>query len=77
MASHVHRRLAVTATANGLHIRPFDDDPAFEGPAVRIAYGSKPRPELTEYKEEAEMILVVDGIAGVLQGPGKREISIV
>lgn len=72
MASVLHRRLAITCSTAGLHCRPLDDDlSSFEGPAVRLTYGKKPKLELVEYKEEAEVVLVVDGIAGLLQGPGK------
>lgn len=69
--SSLHRRLAVSASVEGLHLRPYSDDADYAGSGVRIRWGGA-KPEAVDFKEEAEHVLVVDGCAGVLQGPGKR-----
>lgn len=73
--THLHRRLAVSSSPAGLFLRPFDDgsEETYQGSSVKIAWGSTPAPEaVADWKEEAESVLVVDGVAGILQGPAKR-----
>lgn len=74
MSSHLHRRLAVSSSPVGIFLRPFDDEEGpYEGSGVLISWGSKPAPKaVSDWKEESEAVLVVDGVAGILQGPGKR-----
>ncbi|GAA6059419.1 hypothetical protein JCM10212_003651 [Sporobolomyces blumeae] len=69
--THMHRQLAVHPTSSGLVIRPYD--PAargrYHGSAVLIAWKKTVPQELKAWQEDPEGDeLVVDGVAGLLEG---------
>jgi len=71
--SRLHRKLAVRSTTQGLIIRPFDSTARgpYRGSAVLVKWKSNAPTQLSDWQEEKESdetLLVVDGIAGLLQG---------
>lgn len=73
--SSMHRKLAVTCNAQGLHIRPTTEDDEgdapYSGAAVKIPYGRKQSPlHINDYEETSAELLIVDGIGGLINGPG-------
>ncbi|GAA5888214.1 hypothetical protein JCM6882_000324 [Rhodosporidiobolus microsporus] len=67
----VHRKLALHSTPSSLVFRPFDATQRglYAGQAVRIPWGTAKPEAVPNWKEEADGDgLVVDGLAGILEG---------